>query len=171
MEIWKDIPGYEGRYQVSDAGNVRSLPRVGLQRSKKGCLHSHKYIGRVLKPRRKESGHLQVQLNPDGNFQVHRLVMLAFVGPCPEGNEVCHNDNNPANNRLDNLRYDTRHGNRVDMIRAGNQGRQKLSVAEVQVIRDKLMAGVPVTELAAEYGVCYTTIWNIKKGVTFTCIE
>src|SRR5699024_9639299 len=51
--------------------------------------------------------------------RVHRLVMEAFVGPCPEGMEVCHWNDNASDNRLSNLRYDTRSANTMDMIRNG----------------------------------------------------
>ena len=169
-ELWKDIPGYEGRYQVSNLGRVKSLPRVRRQRAKSGTLHDHKVPGRILKPRQKNSGHLQVQLC-GVNRAVHRLVLAAFVGPCPEGMEVCHNDSNPTNNRLDNLRYGTRHSNRVDMVLRGNEGRQKLSVGDVQDIRSRLDLGASIADLAREYGVVYTTVWNIKRGITFGCVE
>ena len=156
-EIWKDIPGYEREYQVSDAGRVRSLPRLRVQKSKAGNLHEHKCPGKTLKPRAKECGHLQVQLR-GRNRLVHQLVMLAFVGPCPEGMEVCHNDSDPSNNRLANLRYDTRHS------------RQKLSVDDVRDIRTRLSNGESVSALAKEYSVCYSTIWNIQKKETFKCV-
>ena len=170
-EIWKDVPGYEGRYQVSDLGRVRSVSRIVYQKSKGGTIHAHHIPGKILKPRRKGCGHTQVQLGNDGNFLVHRLVMLAFVGPCPVGMEVCHNDSNPANNDLSNLRYDTRHSNRVDMIFVGNQGRQKLHVSDVLEIKQKLSKGAAIRDLASEYGVCYNTIWNISKERSFKCLN
>lgn len=169
-EVWKDIPGYEGRYQVSNLGRVKSLPRVVTQLSKRGNPHEHRIPGGILKPRPKACGHIQVQLGR-GNELVHKLVMLAFTGPCPAGFEICHNDSNPGNNRLDNLRYDTRSSNRVDMIFVGNQGRQKLKVADVKVIRGRLIAGEAVADIAKDYGVSYSTIWNVKKGETFKCVE
>lgn len=168
-EIWKDIPGYEGEYQVSNAGRVRSLPRLRRQKSKAGNMHDHMCPGKILKPRAKESGHLQVQLR-SRNRMVHQLVLLAFVGSCPDGMEVCHNDSDPSNNRLSNLRYDTRHSNRVDMIYVGNQGRQKLSVSDVHDIRARLSRGESVSALAEEYHVCYSTIWNIQRKETFKCV-
>lgn len=169
-EIWKDIPGYEGRYQVSNMGRVKSLPRVTHQKFPSGSVYAYRRTGKILKPRPKACGHTQVQLGSDGNFLIHRLVMLAFVGPCPEGKEVCHNDNNPSNNCLSNLRYDTRHSNRVDLIFEGHQGRQKLSVTDVREIRERLSRGERVSALAKEYHVCHSTIWNIKRGVTFKCV-
>ena len=116
-EMWKPIPGYEGLYEVSDHGTVRSLDR---QLPWNGT--SRFFSGRILSPVATDFGHLVVGLYKDGkssHARVHRLVMLAFVGLCPEGEEVCHYDGDPANNRLSNLRYDTRSGNFLDSVRHG----------------------------------------------------
>lgn len=169
-EVWKDIPGYEGRYQVSNLGRVRSLPRTSVQKSKAGNLHEHRIPGRILKPRKKACGHTQVHINGK-NRAVHRLVALTFLGPAPAGMEVCHNNSRPDDNRLSNLRYDTRHANRVDMIFVGNQGRQKLKTTDVLNIRSQLTEGRSVRSIAESYGVSYTCVWGIKKGVTFRCLS
>lgn len=75
----------------------------------------------------KKVAHLKVSLSRDGKqttFLVHRLVLEAFVGPCPEGMEACHDpDPDPTNNRLDNLRWDTPKANGQDRIRHGSQAR------------------------------------------------
>lgn len=116
MERWKDIPGHEGRYQVSDLGRVRSLdfwvnagPSPGRRLIK----------GRLLKPNMKKGErYLTVHLRPSNNpVRVHRLVMLAFVGPCPDGLEVCHDDDDGSNACLSNLRYDTHYENHQDRVR------------------------------------------------------
>ena len=68
------------------------------------------------------TGHLRVKLSLDGAYKgatIHRLVLLAFEGPEPDGMEVCHTDGNPANNRLDNLRWGTRGDNLRDRVRHG----------------------------------------------------
>lgn len=116
MEIWKDIPGYEGRYQVSNAGNVRSLAhRVRLVAHGKETTRLSP--GRILKPGPQQSGHLSVAIGKGNSRQVHQLVLEAFVGPCPEGCEVLHLNHNPADNRLENLRYGTRSENlRMDYV-------------------------------------------------------
>ena len=88
--------------------------------------------GTLWRPRKGRLRRLKQQTNPDGyrrvtlhcgnrkrvSRYVHRLVLLAFVGPCPEGKEACHNDGNQRNNRLDNLRWDTPKANAADRIRA-----------------------------------------------------
>ena len=111
------VPGYEGRYEVSDHGRVRSLSRI---RS-----HGRKWQGRVLKPTPMPKGYLLVNLwfdNSKRMWLVHRLVLTAFVGPPPEGMEGLHADNDPANNRLDNLSWGTHSQNQFDQVVHGTHG-------------------------------------------------
>jgi hypothetical protein len=118
VENWRAVVGFEGLYEVSDLGHVRSLNRIvnsfpGLTRVAQGRLMR-------LQPRR--SGHLCVGLCRDGRrrlVNVHRLVLEAFVGPCPDGMECCHNDGDATNNRVENLRWDTRSENFLDRGRHG----------------------------------------------------
>lgn len=105
MEEFRTIPGYEGFYEVSNFGRVR---RVETQR--------------VLKGKTLRNGYREVSLCREGSprfFLIHRLVMLAFKGAPPEKHEVCHNDGNKENNRLDNLRYDTHSNNAKDRVKHG----------------------------------------------------
>ena len=111
-EQWKTIPGWEGFYEASDMGRIRSVDRI-VQR--KGW--DMKLRGKVLKPAPDHYGHLYVNLNRGGTptrGSVHRLVMLTFVGPCPAGMEVCHQNGTPEDDRLTNLRYDTHANNMLD---------------------------------------------------------
>lgn len=108
METWKSIPGYEGRYEVSDEGRVRSLDRYVP------CFtppRTRFVKGQVLRPGRTTSGHLTVALGKGNSVWVHSLVARAFLGPRPDGMEVLHGDHNPANNVLCNLHYGTRSEN------------------------------------------------------------
>ena len=96
MEIWKDIPGYEGLYQVSNLGNVRSL-RYGNRDEVRELF---------LKPH--TNGYLQVELHKNGKrkmFTVHRLVAKAFVDGYDEGLMVNHIDENKKNNVATNLEW------------------------------------------------------------------
>lgn len=108
---WRPVVGYEGFYEVSDLGEVRSLPR---------CVYS-KWVGkrRLQKPIPgvllvpgvdNKKGHLRVKLYSNGKRtrqQVHRVVLSAFVGPCPTGMEARHLDGDPSNNSLKNLCWGT----------------------------------------------------------------
>ena len=109
FERWLPVVGWEGIYEVSDFGRVRSLYRKGRTR------------GKVLK-QVNDGGYRNVTLSDLPRYsiaKVHQLVMEAFVGPRPEGLEVCHYDGDGSNNRLDNLRYDTRAANQQDRLRHG----------------------------------------------------
>lgn len=103
QEIWKDIPGYEGKYQISNFGNVMSLHFRSSNKKK------------ILKPIKKNNyGYLQVNLSKNGKHKItmiHRLVAKAFI-PNPENKPVInHLDSNPSNNRADNLEWCTQQEN------------------------------------------------------------
>ncbi len=119
-ERWLPVPGWEGLYEVSDLGRVRSLDRYVRTH------HNGRRLvpGRILKPQpASKYGHLKVGFTREGSkvrwFQIHQLVMRAFVGPCPEGMEVRHLDSVPWNNVLTNLTYGTRAENAQDRVQNG----------------------------------------------------
>lgn len=117
MTVWKPVVGYEGFYEVSDDGQVRSIDRVVPHAS-----GSARRRGKVLSPAASSSGHLRVALSRNGElrgFFVHRLVLTAFVGPCPEGRECCHKNGVSDDNRVENLYWGTRVDNCQDSIRHG----------------------------------------------------
>ena len=105
-EIWKDVKGFEGRYQVSNMGRVRSLDRW--------TNHEHPYLlkGRMLNPSmNKRKGYLRISLS-DGSrnykhYEVHRLVALHFVPGYKDGLVVNHNNEVKTDNRADNLEWCT----------------------------------------------------------------
>lgn len=103
-EVWKDINGYRGVYQVSNFGNIRSVDRLD-------CNKRNRIAGRIIRPGEKGNGYLQVSLvNAEGvrkNHYVHRLVMETFIGKCPDNCEVNHIDEDKKNNNLSNLEYVT----------------------------------------------------------------
>lgn len=123
-ETWKDIPGYEGIYQVSDMGNVKSVPR--LVNSKNGSQRTAP--GYLLKKCVNQFGYPTVTLSK-GNHRktktVHSLIMLSFVGPLPDGKVICHNDGIPQNSTLKNLRYDTVQSNAIDAVKHGGNHQSK----------------------------------------------
>jgi hypothetical protein len=169
METWKAIPGYEGRYEVSDIGRVRSLDRyVECEGPIKGKYLSKKK-GRVLRPGPSNFGHLSVVLGRNNTQFVHKLVLLAFVGPAPDKHECCHNNGDPADNRLENLRWGTRSENNTDAVVHHNRG--KLSESDIQDIRRSLAVegrGIG-RKLASKYGVHETTISAIKVRRHYAC--
>lgn len=114
VERWLPVAGFEGSYEVSSLGRVRSIDRLDSR--------GRRRRGVVLAPRVAARGHLTVALY-DGTkregAQIHRLVLAAFVGPCPAGMEGCHWNDVPADNRVENLRWDTRSSNVADSVRNG----------------------------------------------------
>lgn len=163
-EVWKPIPGYDG-YEASDQGRIRSIDRQVW------CgTHYRRWKGRILKPGTKEKGHKFVVVGQQENRNLHQLVMLAFVGPCPEGMEVCHNNGKAGDNRLTNLRYDTPEENRNDAKKHGTVPRgekhshAKLTESDVLAIRSSSESS---TVLAARYGVHENYIWAVRNRVTW----
>lgn len=130
-EVWKPVVGFEGLYKVSNLGRVKSLCKtrrngtgwiVRKERLLKPCL-----IGRVGKSR-----HLMVNLRRNGvahGKYVHRLVLEAFVGPCPIGKEARHYpDRNTSNNRISNLQWGTKPEQYQDRIKHGTDAKSLWAV-------------------------------------------
>jgi hypothetical protein len=123
-EVWVDIQGFEGYYQVSNLGNVRSLDRI--QTDKNG-LAKH-YRGKTLKFKPNSRGYLRVDLKAPGKKRVcfvHRLVAMHFVeNPDPKRfNVVNHLDNNFLNNDSDNLEWTNSVGNMQHALKQGRLNR------------------------------------------------
>lgn len=125
-----------------------------------------------LKPRTKKSGHAYVNLGKgtENERSVHRMVLEAFVGPCPEGMEACHGDGNASNNSLSNLRWDTHKSNMDDRNRHGtsNRGQRhgmaKLSADDVIAVVGRLRSGETQKSIADAFGVSQPTISDIETG-------
>lgn len=118
METWKAIPGYEGKYEVSDQGRVRSLRYVNA------TVDKPRETPLILKGARHSHGYPMVGLYKDAKQRqdvVHRLVLEAFVGPCPEGHECAHLDGDPSNPALENLAWVTRQENMDHMLQHGTR--------------------------------------------------
>lgn len=110
VEEWRPVPGYERTYEVSSLGRVRSLRRTTTP-------------GGIRKLRLNTHGYVDVNLSQDNRVvthRVHKLVMLAFCGPRPDGHEVRHLNGDPTDNRRENLAYGTVSENRLDITRHGH---------------------------------------------------
>ena len=151
MEKWLPVVYFEGLYEVSDLGRVRSVRRNRLMK-----LEGVK-------------GYRRVMLSVDGvtaRHFVHAMVMRAFVGPCPPGHEINHKRGDRSDNRLSMLEYVTPSQNNkhaYDVLKkvpqAGSKhGMSKLTEAAAREIRDLRANGSRLTELADAFGVSITTI-------------
>ncbi len=118
---WRPVPGWGELYEVSDTGRIRSYDRRIVVPNPKGVLAARHYVGRELKLFVTGKGYPSVKLSRPGGrpvtVYVHEAVMTAFVGPRPVGLETCHGNGVPSDNRLENLRYDTRKANAQDAKR------------------------------------------------------
>lgn len=170
-EIWKDIPGYKGKYQVSNMGRVKSLSRI-ICGSNQFKTFQWKSSERILRPGRHDKyGHLSVMLNdPRQCCMVHQLVMLAFIGNPPMGMCVLHANGDAADNRLYNLRYDTQSENVIDVFRQGKAWK-KLTVDDVESIRFGLYCGISCTELGQMFNVGHQAISKIKNGERYEWLK
>ena len=124
-------------------------------------------------------GYLNVGLtlhSESKSFYVHRLVLEAFIGPCPEGHEACHNDGNRKNNCLANLRWDSRLGNHADRRIHGtlpqgekNQG-AKITADNVIQIRQEHTGGKTQIQLQKDWKLSRSQISKIVSGKSWTHI-
>ena len=165
-EKWRPVVGFEGIYEVSDLGRVRSLRFRNKQtdrvRAEPKILalwtHCKVYCGVTLRRDGKSISRL-----------VHQLVLEAFVGPRPPGTESAHGPAGPSVNRPSNLRWATSKENTADIIAAGNMpmGERhytaRLTAVDVLAIRD-LKGKRHYRDLAEDYGVAPTTIRGILNG-------
>ena len=162
-EIWRDIPGYEGIYQVSNLGRVKSLP----QTVPFGDLGTLQIEGRIRKPQANPQGNLMVLLTKDGRTRtevVARIVLRTFEGDPAPGFVVRYRDNDRKNVCLDNLYYASRQEVVEDMKKRCVVGGTKLTAADVATIRNRLQSGEKGSALAKEFNVDPSTISLIKNN-------
>ena len=165
-EIWKDIEGYEGRYQVSNMGRVRSLSRIAID--SKGRRQPIK--GMVLKPNDRKGYDAVRFRDADGMkvFAVHRLVGMAFVGGYFDGAVINHIDENPKNNRADNLEWVTisennHHGDHVARTQKANMHNRK-PVVKTDMAGNPLAWYHSLNDAAEATGLYNGHISNICSG-------
>lgn len=166
LEIWKAVVGYEGSYEVSNFGRVRSLDRtVVCSGLAKGTYTSRKK-GRLLRPGAMPGGHLSVALGQGNSRCVHELVLRAFLGPPPENTEARHLDGNEKNNRFDNLVWDDRGNNNRDKKWHKGCKQYKLKPEEVAEIKRQSVPGNKRSApyLAEKFNVSESTIYLIRQG-------
>lgn len=191
-EHWRDIRGWEGIYQVSDRGRIRSLDRVIERRDtdngQQGHYRYQKIRGTVLVSHHNQSGYPAIHLTRQRKRRtrvIHQLVLEAFVGPRPAGYDCNHKDGDKTNNHLDNLEWVTRRENILHAQRIlgrsagfadGRNGEEtsnaKLTEEQVRIIRQRYATeNILQKELAAEYEVWPTTISRIIRRETWSHVQ
>ena len=156
-ELWLPVVGYEGFYEVSNQGRVRSLDREVRHSSGTG---TRLWRGRILKQIPSTNGYRQVGCCREGKQRmerVHRLACIAFHGPCPSSDHnVDHIDENKQNNRANNLRWMLAVDNTLRSVQT------PLTEGQVRLIRKDRRT---LRAVAAEYGVDPSTISLIRRGL------
>lgn len=173
-EEWRDIPEYEGYYQVSNLGRVKSLERTVERVSKWGTLDRMPIKEKILKPCKVVDGYLSVNLYLNKKHRqrkIHILVASAFIGPRPENCVIRHLDGNPENNRLDNLKYGTQSENIIDCYRYNG----RLFTTTIDQARETkyLLANTNMTckEIAERVGVSRSVVKGISSGRRFKWLK
>jgi hypothetical protein len=167
-EIWKSVKGYEGHYEVSSFGRVKSMPR--FKKARNGAL-THPIKERILRQAKTKDGYYCVVLCKDSNpvtFRTHRIIAQAFIKN-PKGKpQVNHKDRNRLNNSVDNLEWCTDsenivHGlkNRPCRANGNNANNVKLTKDQVLSIRALHKAGCTTYSLAKQFNVHNSNIGYI----------
>lgn len=180
FDEWRTVPGFHGRYEVSNDGRVRSRQFI----DKRGVTHPPRDLKVTTS---KHVGYPMVFIRHDGknrHLLVHRLVASAFLDtPHSDATQVNHKDGVKTNNRLDNLEWvtplgNTRHAMRIGLLRFEHLGgsgddcpASKLTESQVRVIKERLRAGEQYRRIAKDFGVRYGTIGHIKYGRTWRNVE
>jgi HNH endonuclease/NUMOD4 motif len=166
METWRPVAGFEGRYEVSGTGRVRSCRR-----------------GKLLALVRNRRGYMQCNLYPGGgrvkNVLHHRLVARAFLGAVPPGWQVNHKNGVKNDNRVENVELVTRAQN---LQHARDRGlfrpqkgeaniRAKLTDEQVREIRRLRAQRVTAREVAERFGVTERTVFAIQHRKSWTHLD
>lgn len=172
IETWMPIVGYEGMYEVSDGGRIRSLPRVVRRNGRRMVLAGRQISGSVA-----GRGYRKVGLSRDGKTEpryVHAVVLETFIGPRPQWFDACHGNGDRSDNRLANLRWDTRSNNHADKASHGTDacGERhpcaRLSKADVIAIR---AASGSCREVGQRFGVGAMQVHRIKARKSWSHLK
>jgi hypothetical protein len=171
MIIWKDIPGYEGEYQASKCGRIKSIDRVIV--TKNGQLR--KYKGSERKPQKHSSGYLAINLRQSDQHLWHRLIALTHHEKAADKSFVNHKDGNKLNNHSDNLEWSTRQENETHAYSTGlknstgsNNTMAKLNEKKVIEIRSLISDGIDKAIVAKQFNVHKGTIDRVVSRRIWT---
>ena len=157
-EIWKPINGYEGLYEVSNLGRVKSLSKLCGRSSRKDKL---------LKPCKNKGGYLSVILWKDGKikkFLIHRLVAIAFLENSNNKPCINHIDCNPSNNCIDNLEWCTYSENTQYAYKLGRMNRRKTPIIAINLTTKEEIYLNSQQEAARQLNLYEPNINNVLKG-------
>ena len=167
-EEWLPVAGYEGLYEVSSLGNIRSLDRYCLGKDGRAELHHGKVLYNTPGKRGYVTVHLRDALGRCRRRSAHSVVAEAFLGARPAGHDILHLNGRRTDNRVANLRYGSRAENLHQTYEYGGRaGPGKLDAKDVKDIRKLVDDNVSDVEIARLYGVHRSAIYRIRKGINF----
>lgn len=168
MLIWKPVVGYEGWYEVSNMGRIRSLDRTIVD---KNGLVKH-LSGKILKPNKQVHGYLGVYLCKEKKrpFLIHRVVAEAFIGSPKSGQQVNHKDLNKENNRVSNLEWVSRSENARHAEENITHRNSKLNREKVLKIRRLIKFGTKIPKIASLFGVSTSSIDKVRYRITWSWV-
>jgi hypothetical protein len=177
QEVWKAVPEYEGLYEASTFGNIRSLDRTVYTKGGQ----ARRIKGKILKPQcGTNDPRLQVSLCKNYTVslvRVHFVIAQTFIGQRPNGMHICHNDGDCTNNHLSNLRYDTPSGNEKDKILHGKAQRgtrchwHKLNDDQVRQIRELAKQNISPIVISEMFKISRQNVSKIKLGTRWTWLN
>lgn len=180
-EVWKDIEGYEGRYQVSNLGNIKTLDRIVQESNGRRVHRKEKLLVKHIMYKGYERVKLYKTKDEKNTIFVHKLVASSFVLNPNNYTEINHIDGNKINNADSNLEWCSRSHNVRETYRlglrnpntykgAGNKS-SKLTEQDVLNIRQEYsISKVPIKQLAQKYNTCYSNINYIVNRITWSHI-
>lgn len=175
-EVWRDVPGFEGHYQVSDFGSVKSLDRY-IDHPRIGKIFRK---GKVLKQSYASKGYKQVCLSVEGKittFRVHRLVAMTFLENPKDLETVNHIDGNKENNHVSNLEWcsvsdNLKHAHANGLMGGLAHFNSVLKPEQVyQMMTDYFLKKQVLREIAEEHEVSIGTVFHAVKGRTWKSVQ
>lgn len=180
-EIWKDIPGLEGKYQASSFGQIRSLERYSEGVDCLGRRFGRTYPSKVLAQHNLGLGYVAACITNEGKSQnqyVHRLVCAAFHGPCPDGKrDAHHKDNNRGNNIPSNLEWVTSAENQLaknghgTMPRGERHHKAKVNSEVVKAARQMRAEKYTNKQIAEKFNISQSQVQRIVTGEHWSHIK
>jgi len=178
MIRWCDVVGFEGLYQVSDCGKIRSYRRIVIRSNGRKYTVNHK----ILNPALDHAGYLRTVLSVDGKgktIKIHREIAKAFINNPENKATVNHIDGNKINNHISNLEWATQKENLKHSFETGlqdnskrlliarNRAKRKINILDVPEIKNRFISGESLALISKDYSVDRKTIYSIVHGYTY----